>query len=72
MTTAYITKAGDTIDGILWAQLQHTGDALEAQFWALNAGVSSTLINGVRFPQGVHVQIPAAMQPSIEVISPWD
>ena len=72
MTTTYITKAGDTVDGILWAHLNSTNDALEAQFWQINPSVTLPLASGVHFPQGVVVQIPTAAEALIEVVSPWD
>ena len=72
MTTPYITKAGDTVDSILWAHLASTHDALEAQFWALNKSATAFLQSGVHFPQGVVVHVPAPTAAIVEVTSPWD
>lgn len=71
--TTYITKAGDDIDGILWAELGRTDDATEREFWTLNPGAALQLTAAGNFPQGVELALPAGTESAAaQAVSPWD
>lgn len=70
----YITKAGDDIDGILWAQLKRTDDDIEREFWRLNPDAALKLTTNGNFPQGVGLVLPDLSNSAelLKVVSPWD
>lgn len=65
------TKAGDTVNGVLWRELRRDDDTAEEALWALNPGLAEF---GPVLPSGVVVFLPELdqKQEAARAVTVWD
>lgn len=66
------TRAGDTVNGILYRETGRSDDEAEEALWALNPGLAE---HGPILPSGLKVRIPVLATPETQVrkaITVWD
>lgn len=65
------TIAGDSVNRLLWREMQRDDDSAEEALWAINPGLAAY---GPLLPAGVLVALPALEEPerARKAVTAWD